>query len=91
MERGAVDVGEVAGDGGALEGDGALEDGEIDGCRGAVLLVFAVGTPCVCGVTPDLPPVVPQPLTTITTPAVQASSKRIRITHLARFSVGGPP
>ncbi len=85
--RGVADGGEVAGVVGALEDDGALEDGEVVGPRGGALLVLAVGAPCGCGV----PPVVPQPLTTITAPAVQASSKRIRIAHLAGFSIGGPP
>ncbi len=71
VDGGAVDAGGVAGDG------GALEDGGTAGCRGAVVL--AVGVTWGCGVTPEVPPVIPQPLakplTTITAPAIQASGK----------------
>ena len=92
---GVVDLGGAVGDGGALEDRRALEDrgtpedrraledgGVVTG-GGAVLLVVAIGAACGCGVTPDAPLVVRQPVITITTPAIQASSRRIRITHLA--------
>jgi len=69
----------------------ALEDGGVVSGGGAVLLVVAIGAACGCGVTPDSPAVVLQPVITTTTPAIQASSKRIRITHLAESSIGDPP
>ena len=66
----------------------ALEDGGVVSSGGAVLLVVATGAACGCGMAPDSPPVVRQPVITTMTPALQASSKRIRITHLVEFSIG---
>jgi hypothetical protein len=56
-----------------------------------VLLVVAIGAARGCGVTPDSPPAVLQPVITTITPALQASSKRIRILHLVEFSIGDQP
>ena len=91
---GVVDLGGAVGDGGALEDRRALEDrgtpedrraledgGVVTG-GGAVLLVVAIGAACGCGATPASLPAVLQPVITTITPALQASSKRIRITHL---------
>src|SRR5215472_17856631 len=74
-----------------LEACRAREDGGVVSGGGAVLLVLATGAACGCGATPDPAAVVRQPVITTTTPAIQASSKRIRITHLAEFSIGDPP
>jgi len=88
-DGGALEDRRALEDRGALEDDGrpedrrALEDGGVVSGGGAVLLVVAIGAACGCGVTPDAPLVVRQPVITITTPAIQASSRRIRITHLA--------
>ena len=74
-----------------LEACRAREDGGVVSGGGAVLLVLATGAACGCGLTPDPAAVVLQPVIMTTTPAIQASSKRIRITHLAEFSIGDPP
>jgi hypothetical protein len=90
-DRGALEDGGALDDGGMLEACAALEDGGVVSGGGVVLLVLATGAACGCGVTPDSPAVVLQPVITTTTPAIQASSKRIRITHLAESSIGDPP
>jgi hypothetical protein len=79
---GAVCDGRALEDGRAAEDRGALEDGGVFSGGGAVLLVVAIGAACGCGAAPDAPLVMRQPVITITTPAIQASSRRIRITHL---------
>ena len=89
-DRGALEDGEALEDGRVLEDGEALEDGGVVS-GGAVLLVCAIGAACGCGVTPDSPPVVLQPVITTTAPVIQASSRRIRITHLAEFSIGDRP
>jgi len=93
-DGGALEDRRALEDRGALEDDGrpedrrALEDGGVVSGGGAVLLVVATGAACGCGIAPDSPPVVRQPVITTMTPALQASSKRIRITHLVEFSIG---
>ena len=49
------------------------------------MVALGLGAACGCWATLDLPPVVPQPATAMTAPRIQASSTRIRITHLAEF------
>ena len=66
----------------ALEDGAAPEDGGVVSGGGGVLLVVAIGAACGCGATPASLPAVLQPVITTITPALQASSKRIRITHL---------
>ena len=75
----------------ALEDGAAPEDGGVVSGGGGVLLVVAIGAACGCGATPASLPAVLQPVITTITPALQASSKRIRITHLVEFSIGDQP
>ncbi len=49
------------------------------------MVALGLGAACGCWAALDLPPVVPQPATAMTAPRIQASSTRIRITHLAEF------
>jgi hypothetical protein len=90
-DGGALEDAAVLEDRRALEDGAVLEDGGVVSGGGAVLLVVAIGAACGCGATADSPPAVLQPVITTITPALQASSKRIRITHLVEFSIGDPP
>jgi hypothetical protein len=96
-DRGALEDAAVLEDRRALEDGTAPEDaaapeaGGVVSGGGGVLLVVAIGAACGCGATPDSPLAVLQPVITTITPALQASSKRIRITHLVEFSIGDQP
>ena len=78
----AVEDGEALETGGAVEEGGVLEDGGVVSGGGALLLVLAIGAACGRGLTPDSLPAVLQPVITTMTPAIPASSGRIRITDL---------
>jgi hypothetical protein len=92
---GAVGDGGALEDAAALEDTAVLEDGGVVEDGGAVSgggdVLVAIGAACGCGVTPDTPLAALQPVVTTMTPAIQASSKRIRITHLVEFSIGDRP
>jgi hypothetical protein len=81
-DGGAVEDGETLETGGAVEESGVLEDGGVVSGGGALMLVLAIGAACGWRLTPDSLPAVLQPVITIMTPAIQASSGRIRITDL---------